>query len=559
MAERTESVPTELTGVGIGRRASVGPVARMAPPLPEPSAEPSGRSSAEELATATSALAAVAKDLNERAARAGGAAREVLEAQALMAVDPSLVEAVGVGVQAGRTAARAVFEAYARYRDALAAAGPYLAQRVVDLDDVRQRVVAACLGVPVPGLPDPGHPYVLVAKDLAPADTAALDLGQVLAFVTAEGGPTSHTAVLARAMGIPAVVGCAGAADLEDGTVVLVDAARGLVVVDPDDEMRSALAAQHARAAATPSGPGRTADGHAVALMANVGRPEDAAAAVAANAEGVGLFRTEFGFLDTRDVPDEPSQTASYRKVLEAFPGQRVVVRVLDAGADKPLAFLNLGEEPNPALGVRGLRALRAVPHVLHGQLAAIAAAAANASADVWVMAPMVAEPEEAAWFVARAAEHGLRTAGVMIEVPSAAMLADEILAECAFVSLGTNDLAQYALAVDRQASGLASLQDPWHPAVLRLVERAGAAGARAGKPVGVCGEAAADPLLACVLVGLGVTSLSMAAPALAEVRASLATRTLDECRRLAHLALATSSAAAARSAVAGAVDGSLS
>ncbi len=449
-----------------------------------------------------------------------------------------------------------MFLAFAGFREALAAAGPYLAARVADLDDVRQRVVAACLGVAVPGLPDPGHPYVLVATDLAPADTAALDLTKVLAFVTAEGGPTSHTAVLARAMGIPAIVACPDAETLTDGVTVLVDAGAGRVVVDPDEAERARAVATGSAEQAEPSGPGQTADGHRVALLANIGRPEDAAAAVAAGAEGVGLFRTEFGFLDSQEAPDEASQHAAYRAVFEAFPGQRVVVRVLDAGADKPLAFLNPVAEPNPALGRRGLRALRATPAVLETQLAAIASAAAATSAEVWVMAPMVAEPEEAAWFVDRAAEHGLTTAGVMVEVPSAALLAEEVLEVCAFASLGTNDLAQYALAADRQVGGLATLQDPWHPALLRLIQLVGAAGARTGKSVGVCGEAAADPRLACVLVGLGVTSLSMAAPALADVRSELRERSLEECRALAAVAVSATSAAQARAAVVASLSG---
>jgi phosphotransferase system enzyme I (PtsI) len=189
---------------------------------------------------------------------------------------------------------------------------------------------------------------------------------------------------------------------------------------------------------------------------------------------------------------------------------------------------------------------------VIRTQLKAIAVAARRADAEVWVMAPMVAEPAEAAWFVEQAAEHDLRTAGVMVEVPSAALLADQILAACAFVSIGTNDLAQYALAADRQLGGLAALQDPWHPALLRLVAMVGEAGQRAGKPVGVCGEAAADPLLACVLVGLGVSSLSMAAPALADVRSELAEHSLEECRELALRALAADSAASARKAALG-------
>lgn len=537
-----------LTGVGIGRGAAAGPVARMPDPLPEPSPAPSSRSADAELADARAALATVAADLRAR----GGAttdAVEVLEAQALMAEDPALAAEVASRTGAGATAARAIFDAFAAYRAALAAAGPYLAARVADLDDVRQRAIAACLGVPVPAVPDPGHPFVLVARDLAPADTAGLNLDRVRALVTEEGGPTSHTAVLARARGIPALVACPGAAALTPGTPVLVDAARGRVVTDPTpDELAEATTRAAARST-TVDGPGRTADGRPVALLANVGSPADAPAAVAAGAEGVGLFRTEFLFLDAQTPPDEAAQTAAYQQVFAAFPGRRVVVRVLDAGADKPLAFLTDAAEPNPALGVRGLRALRRSPDVLRTQLRAIAAAAGESSADVWVMAPMVADAAEAAWFADRAAEHGLPTAGAMVEIPSAALLADDLLAACAFASIGTNDLAQYALAADRQLGALAALQDPWHPALLRLVAMVGEAGRRAGKPVGVCGEAAADPLLACVLVGLGVTSLSMSAPALADVRAELAAHTLDDCRRLASVAVAAATPQAARRA----------
>lgn len=541
----------ELQGIGIGRAVVTGPVARMAPPLPEPPETPGGEDPGAELAAAREAIATVAAELRRRAAavasmEAEQEAAEVLEAQAMMAEDPALFDEIARIAGSGRTAARAVHEAFAGYRKALAAAGPYLAARVADLDDVRQRVVAACLGVAVPGVPDPGHPYVLVAHDLAPADTAVLDLAKVQAFVTEAGGPTSHTAVLARSRGIPAVVGCAGAAEFADGVTVLVDAARGRVVQDPNEwQIEEAFRSLHRSA-----GPAK----HKlpVSLMANVGTPADAAGAVEAGAEGVGLFRTEFAFPDAPTAPDEATQVEAYQRVFEAFPGRRVVVRVLDAGADKPLRYLTAESgEPNPALGVRGLRALRRQPSVIRTQLKAIAVAARRSDAEVWVMAPMVAEPAEAAWFVEQAAEHDLRTVGVMVEVPSAALLADEILAACAFVSIGTNDLAQYALAADRQLGGLAALQDPWHPALLRLVAMVGEAGQRAGKPVGVCGEAAADPLLACVLVGLGVTSLSMAASALADVRAELAAWTLQECRDMARRALATDSAARAREAAA--------
>jgi phosphotransferase system enzyme I (PtsI) len=532
--------------------------------VPEPPAvgDPASRSArrgtgdpAGEAAAAAAALEAVAADLEARGERAGGDAADVLQAQAMMALDPGLIEKVEQATARGRTAARAVFEAFAGYREELAEASEYLAARVADLDDVRDRTVAHLLGVPMPGVPDPGHPFVLVARDLAPADTAVLDKETVLAFVTEEGGPTSHTAILARSIGVPAVVGCAGATALADGTRVLVDGGSGEVVADPAEAAAATAlrqaAARRAALAGAPTGPGATADGHPVQLLANVGGPAEVPGALAAGAEGVGLFRTEFLFLDRTQPPTVEEQEAAYRQVLDAFPaGAKVVIRTLDAGADKPLAFLSSREEPNPALGQRGLRAVRLTPEVLAGQLEAVGRAAKASSAAAWVMAPMVATADEAAWFRDQARRHRVATAGVMIEVPAAALLAEAVLAETDFASIGTNDLAQYTFAADRQVGGLAAFQDPWQPALLALVARVGEAGRTLGKPVGVCGEAAGDPLLALVLAGLGMTSLSMAPGSLAAVRLLLARHTLDDCRRLAALALAAPDAPTARAQV---------
>ncbi|HEX8928216.1 MAG TPA: putative PEP-binding protein, partial [Actinomycetota bacterium] len=382
----------------------------------------------------------------------------------------------------------------------------------------------------------------------------------VLGFVTEEGGPTSHTAILAKSLGVPAVVGCAGATGLADGTRVIVDGGSGEARVDPGEaEVRAAQARVAARLAARgqATGPGATADGQPVSLLANIGGPADAPGAVGAGAEGVGLFRTEFLFLDRTDPPTVDEQREAYQAVFDAFPaGAKVVVRTLDAGADKPLAFLNLSGEPNPALGQRGLRAVRRVPEVLADQLEAVGTAAAASGADVWVMAPMVASADEAAWFRAQARRQPIGKAGVMIEIPAAALRAGAVLAEVDFVSIGTNDLAQYTFAADRLVSELSSFQDPWQPALLELVARVGEAGRDSGKPVGVCGEAAGDPLLALVLVGLGVTSLSMAPGSLADVRLLLGRHTMADCRRLARLALEASEAGAARRRVREAASG---
>ena len=553
----------ELRGVGIGLGVAQGPVARMAEPAPAPSDAPSTLAVDDEKARVTDAVSAVARELEARGAHAGGAAKEVLEAQAMMAEDPTLADEVNARLAQGRTGEYAVFDAFASFRDQLTALGGYLGERAADLDDVAQRVIARLRGVPAPGVPDPGHPFVLVATDLAPADTALLDLGQVLALVTTEGGPTSHTAILAREKSIVAIVGAAGAADLRDGETVIVDAAAGVVTTDPTPaELERARNRAEAReaAASAPITDGALADGTAIPLLANLGNPDGAADAVALGAEGVGLFRTEFLFLSASQAPTVEQQREQYLRLLSAFPGKKVVVRVLDAGADKPLAFLNDAHEENPALGLRGLRALRASEDILREQLTALAEADAAASAqagggaDLWVMAPMVSTVEETAYFVGMARDYGLKTAGVMVEVPSSALLADRILEEADFASIGTNDLTQYTLAADRLLGSVASFQDPWHPAVLRLIQEVGDAGHANGKPVGICGEAAADPLLAVVLVGLGATSLSMAPTALADVRASLLQYTLDQARDIASAALAASDAASARAAARAAI-----
>jgi phosphotransferase system enzyme I (PtsI) len=389
------------------------------------------------------------------------------------------------------------------------------------------------------------------AEDLAPADTAGLDPKLVVALATTLGGPTSHTAIIARQLGIPCVVAVDGLDVVGAETMVLVDGTLGTVTVSPDPAAAGqavAEAQREADRAAHWSGPGATADGHEVSIFANV---QDGAAARAARetpAEGVGLFRTELCFLNRETEPTVDEQAGIYAEVLEAFSGAKVVIRTLDAGSDKPLKFAGHPDEANPALGVRGIRIAAGNPGLLDRQLQAIAAAAQRTGTTPWVMAPMIATAEEAESFATQARSHGL-LAGVMIEVPAAALLADRILEHVDFLSIGTNDLAQYTMAADRMSAELATLTDPWQPAVLALVAMAVRAGAAAGKPVGVCGEAAADPLLACVLTGLGVTSLSAAAAAIQGVGAKLAHVTLQQCRAAADAVLGAATAADARAA----------
>ncbi|MDQ0989707.1 phosphoenolpyruvate--protein phosphotransferase [Streptomyces sp. V3I7] len=546
---------TTLRGLGVSQGVAIGEVRHMGTVVLEPPAQQVvAEEAGPEQERARQAVAAVAADLMARGELAGSEAKAVLEAQAMMAQDPELIADVERRIAGGSSAARAVYDAFAAYRELLAAAGEYLAGRVADLDDVRDRIVAQLLGVVMPSIPDSDEPYVLVARDLAPADTALLDPSLVLGFVTEEGGPTSHTAILARALGVPAVVALPDAVGLAEGTVVAVDGGNGEIFVNPSDETRARLeasAAERKAAAAASTGPGATADGHRMPLLANVGGPADVAAALEAGAEGVGLFRTEFLFLDdSKNAPSEEKQAEAYRQVLEAFSECRIVVRVLDAGADKPLDFLTPAHEPNPALGVRGLRSLLDHPEILRTQLTALARAAEGLPVGLDVMAPMVADRADAKAFADACREVGLPAKlGAMVEIPSAALRARSILQEVEFLSLGTNDLAQYTFAADRQVGAVSRLQDPWQPALLDLVAMAAEAARAEGRSCGVCGEAAADPLLACVLTGLGVTSLSMGAASIPYVRATLAKYSLAQCEEAAAAARAADSAARARSA----------
>ncbi len=545
-------MPESLRGIGVSPGLAAGLIARMGPPpsLPAPRQVADAD---KEVAVAVSALETVESGLRERAGAATGEAGDILEALAMIAADPTLRDDTESRIRSGTDAPHALRESFDGHREALSALGGYLAERAADLDDLANRAVAAALGLPMPGVPAPGHPFILVAGDLAPADTASLDPASVLALVTERGGPTSHTAILARSLGLPAVVGCPGVLEAADGAAATVDGTTGVVVVGVDE---NELAGMRARAEAERgrlqegSGPGLTSDGHAVDLMLNIGSAADLDGVDLADVAGVGLFRTEFLFLDRHDAPDLDEQAAAYAEAFRRFERGTIVVRTLDAGADKPLPFLGLDEEPNPALGVRGLRVARDRPEILDTQLEAIARAAAETSADVWVMAPMVSTAPEAAGFAERVRAFGLPTAGVMIEVPAAALRAGRILDAVDFLSIGTNDLSQYTLAADRQTGGLADLLDPWQPALLDLIASCAKAGAASGKSVGICGEAASDPLLAPVLAGLGITKLSMSPRGLPAVRASLATHTLADCERLAEAALGADDAAGARAAV---------
>jgi phosphotransferase system enzyme I (PtsI) len=511
------------------------------------------------LALYDDAATAVAAGFAERASRASGAAAEVLTASAGLARDKGMRGSVANNLAKGEALPTAVDDAVEHFAAMFAAMGGLMAERVTDLRDIGRRVTAHLVGVPEPGVPAPEEPSVLVADDLAPSDTAGLDPARVVGLVTERGGSTSHTAIIARQLGIPCVVGVRDATAVASGTLLLVDGTSGVVEVAPDEAeaARRVAADRRLRAElAAWSGPAHTADGTPVKLMANVADAASAREAASAPVEGVGLFRTELCFLNRSEEPSVDEQAGVYAGVLSAFAdGRHVVVRTLDAGSDKPIGYATHAGEENPALGVRGLRLSFDHPELLDRQLDAIAQAATATGTDPWVMAPMVATVDEARAFADKVRRRGLKP-GVMVEVPSAALLADRMLDVVDFLSIGTNDLTQYSMAADRMATDLAHLTDAWQPAVLQLVAMTAEAGRRAGKPVGVCGEAAADPLLAPALVGMGVTSLSMAATAVRPVGARLGRVGLDACREAARVALAAVDPRAARDAVRRALGG---
>ena len=550
---------TVITGTGVvpGVRYAEAVWIRPRPALPTsgPVVEAGEREA--EYERFTTAADTVAERLSSRSEAADGAAKEVLNATAGMVRDRGWRKAVNKNIKSGHPAEYAVVAATTKFISMFEAAGGVMAERVTDLRDIRDRVIAELRGEEEPGLPQVNGEVVLFADDLSPADTAALDTNHFVALVTELGGPTSHTAIIARQLNVPCIVAVgSNLNDIKAGDKVLVDGALGTITLNADPEIAVAAVAESkllAERIAQWRGPAETKDGHRVQLLANVQDGNAARIASDTQAEGIGLFRTEMCFLSALEEPSVDEQAEVYKKVLERFPNSKVVVRSLDAGSDKPVAFATMADEMNPALGVRGLRVARANEPLLTRQLDAIAKAVKELGRDenapTWVMAPMVATAREAKWFAGLCAERGL-VAGAMIEVPAAALMADKIMPHLDFVSIGTNDLTQYTMAADRMSPQLAYLTDPWQPAVLRLIQHTCEEGKRTNTAVGVCGEAAADPLLACVLAGLGVNSLSSASTAIAGVGAQLSAIDFDTCVKAAEAAINAEGATEARQKV---------
>jgi phosphotransferase system enzyme I (PtsI) len=543
---------SEISGIGVVPGRVIAPALSMPEPVSAPVAKPAPADTEAEANRIREASAAVHAELRERAETVTGDARDVLKATALMAKDPTLVK-TAIKRLSDTDAETAVWTVAAETAAQLEKLGGYMAERAADVLDVRARLVAHLRGVPAPGIPHSTEPFVLIATDLAPADTATLDPELVIGLVCEEGGPQSHTAILARSLGIPAVVAATGGPrDHRPHTPSSSTAVRASCA--PNPERRRLNSSKRGWRRPDGCSPSRdpvcwqTARGFP--LRANVGDGAQARVAAAAGAEGVGLLRTEFCFLDRDTEPSVEEQADAYGQVFAAFDDHKVVVRTLDAGADKPLPFLTDSDEPNPALGVRGFRTSRRAQGVLERQLEAIAVAASKHAVTVHVMAPMIATAEEAKQF-ADARPCG-RTPGCRCHGrgPLSGAAGGTILAEVEFTSIGTNDLTQYVMASDRMLGGLAELSDSWQPAVLQLIGMAATQGTVAEKSVGVCGEAAADPALAVVLVGLGVTSLSMAPRALSAVAEVLTGVTMDQAQQIAQRALTARSPSEAKAAV---------
>ena len=478
--------------------------------------------------------------------------------------DPDLLDLATSTIDKGKTAAFAWRRAYTLYADRMAGLrSELLAERAVDVRDVGQRVLEELTGRRRERVEIPTG-TILVAEDLTPSDTASLDRSRVVGFCTTSGGASSHVAILARSLDIPAVAGIEPRAlDLADGSRVILDGAKGTLRTNVGDDEVAAIRRRQARRAeqraielAHAEEPAVTIDGHRIDVVANIGTLRDAQEAALAGAEGVGLLRSEFVFLGRDRAPGEDEQTEIYREIAQALrPGQPLVIRTLDVGGDKPLPYLPIAPEENPFLGQRGIRVGLDRPEVLRTQVRAILRAA-DAGARIHVMFPMVATVEEfrQAKAVVEQERERLDVApipiGIMVEVPSVAVMAAQFAALVDFFSVGTNDLTQYTLAMDRGHPKLAPQVDGLNPAVLGLVAQAVAGAHAAGRWVGVCGGIASDPQAVPVLVGLGVDELSVSVPAVPAVKAQIRTLSLAECRDLAHRAVAQESAAAVRALV---------
>jgi phosphocarrier protein FPr len=561
-----------LRGIPASPGVAVGPAAHYRPRLPEVVArrvdDPAG-----EWRRLQEAVEAAQREIDSLYGRAltqvGQNEAAIFEAHRLFLEDPTTLEAAQAIIMDESLNAEAAWQReMARLAGAYRAMDdPYMQARAADIEDVGRRVLQRLMGVEPPSL-DFAEPSVLIAADLSPSDTARLNPERVLAICTELGGATAHSAILARALGIPAVVGLGhGVWQIHEGKPVAVDGDKGVLWPRPDAEQLAAFAIRRGewqqsqqRAKAAGQAPAVTRDDRRVEIAANIGSPNDVSPALEYGAEGVGLFRTEFLFMDRAEAPTEEEQLRAYRSAAALMGDRPLIIRTLDVGGDKPLPYLDLGEEANPFLGWRAIRFCLQRPDIFMPQLRAILQAGVNADgtrSGVKIMFPMIGAPvelREAKHMLERAkaelraegkAFNDRMEAGIMIEVPSAVVVADQLAREADFFSIGTNDLTQYVMAADRGNARVAGLASAFQPAVLRMVRDAAEAAHRAGIWIGMCGELAGKPEATPVLLGLGLDELSMSAPAIPAVKEAVRGLTMDEARRLADRALAADSAEA--------------
>ena len=532
---------TTLNGQGVSRGTALGKVAfyRRSGQEIEPSAISDVPAELERFEKACGQAAEELEQLyTETLSTLGEENALLFQIHGMMLEDPDFTDAVRARIEGECLCAEYAVDAAAREAAAAFAAmdDEYMQARSADVLDVGRRLVRILTHTDEGALFG-SEPVVVAADDLAPSETARLDRSRVLAFLTSGGSANSHTAIFARTMGIPAVVGLGEALGPElDGREAAVDGERGLVVLDPDEAVRTKFAALKADEAAGRARTGRyrgrasvTRDGRRVELCANVGGPQDVALALEGDAEGIGLFRSEFLYLQSRDYPDEETQFAAYRDVLERMEGKRVVIRTLDIGADKQADYFRLPREENPAMGMRAIRICLTRPEVFRTQLRALYRA--SAYGRLAIMFPMITHVSEVRRIRAIAEEvrrelkaegvpfDGNVELGIMIETPAAALLSGDLAREVDFFSVGTNDLTQYTLALDRQNSSVAEFDDPAHEAVLKLIAMAAENAHRAGIWIGICGELGADPALTETFLRMGIDELSMSPAAILPTR----------------------------------------
>jgi len=505
-----------------------------------------GRGIEAERAALGEARAAVRARLEALRIDMSGPAAAIADAHIGLLEDDDLNAAALAGIDSGKSAARAWQAATSAVEEELGSAdNPLLRERIADLRDIAAQMTAGLLGgAAFPALDFPQQ-TVLIADELLPSELLSLPRDKVVGLATAGGGPTSHMAIIAASFGIPTMVAMGPEVSrVAEGVRVLLDASAGVLIVDPD-ERTAAKALEQAAQTRSEGGECLTRDGERVRLLANLGSLAEVQGALAAGAEGCGLLRTEFLFLERTEAPSVEEQRSTYQTVADALGGRPLTIRTLDIGGDKPVPYIRFPHEQNPALGARGIRTELFEPELLDAQLQAIAKVSGD---QVKVMIPMVSAVGELRAVRKRLAGLGAHMQlGVMIETPAAALIADRLVAEADFLSIGSNDLAQYALAMDRTNPLLAASIDALHPAVLRLIAMTAEAGNRAAKPVSLCGNLASEPLAALVLVGLGIRELSAVAAALPAVRHAIGRVAASDCRTLAERALELESAAQVR------------